>query len=136
MGITPARPLTARQRAFVLAFRGRAAGNATKAAILAGFSRNGATSRGAQLIANVNVRRALEQREAAAERTSIANAQERDEILSMIARDKGRSSLNRMIAIKELNKVNGRHTVRHQLEGKITLEQALTASHLEGGGDE
>jgi hypothetical protein len=65
-----------------------------------------------------------------AESNDRAQAAERDRLLSAIARDTEAQTFDRIAAIKELNKVDGRHVVRPQINGKVTLEQALTASRL------
>lgn len=51
-------PLNARQRAFVAAYLKDP--NATKAAIAAGYSKNGAASKGSQLYRNVKIRAAID----------------------------------------------------------------------------
>jgi phage terminase small subunit len=60
----PADPhgLTARQRLFVSAYLGPAKGNATQAAIAAGYSPDTAASQGSRLLKNAKVSAAVEQR--------------------------------------------------------------------------
>jgi phage terminase small subunit len=57
--------LNERERRFVEAFMGVCAGNATAAATRAGYSRKTARVQGAQLLAKLNIRRAIEARVAA-----------------------------------------------------------------------
>lgn len=120
--------LSTRERLFITAYRGKAAGNGAKAAIIAGYAKGSAAVTASRLLTKANVRAELQARIRASEQLEKADAEERDRILTALARDLSESSLNRIIAIKELNKVDGRHTVRHQIEGKVTLEHALTAS--------
>lgn len=120
--------LNTRERSFVTHYLGKAGGNATKAAICAGYSKRTAGSKGSQLLKKVNVQAELQARIRASEQREKADAEERDRILSAFARDVAADKDVRISAIKELNKVDGRHTVRHQIEGRVTLEQALTAS--------
>ena len=127
------RPLNVREAAFVLHFRGRARGNATKAALLAGYARGSARVTASRLLTKANIRAALAALAEKAEQQGKAHAEERDLICSTLARDPRAPAETRLAAIKELNKVDGRHTHRHQIEGKVTLEQALAASRA---GDE
>lgn len=121
--------LTAREQAFVRAFHGRARGNATQAAILAGYSKGpSARVTASRLLSKANVAAELQIRLEAREEEERAGAQERDRLLSAIARNIGEETFDRISAIKELNKVDGRHAIRHSSEGRVTLEQALMAS--------
>lgn len=54
--------LSERERRFVEAFMGKAAGNATQAAKLAGYSKKTAASIGSRLLRKVKIQRALQQR--------------------------------------------------------------------------
>lgn len=125
---------TTREAAFVQHYRGKARGNATKAAILAGYSRKTAAAIASRLLRKVNIKAALRAAVEKAEQREKADAEERDRICSAFARDLFGDKLTRLAAIKELNKVDGRHTIRHQIEGKATLEMVLAASH-EGEGE-
>ncbi len=122
----PSSGLTERERRFVTAYLGRAAGNATKAARLAGYSPRTARQQGHKLLTKVDIRHALEQRVEQRERKAIADADERDELLTLCARERLAGWEQRIAAIKELNKVTGRHVVR--VEGRMTLEQLLGES--------
>lgn len=123
-------PLSPKERAFVLAFTGAARGNASKAAILAGYSRASAATIGSRLLRKVNVAQALEKLrqkdEAKAERVRLSHA-ERDKILEDIALDTTAPSKERRAAIVELNRVDGRHSIKHVHEG-LSLEDVLGRS--------
>jgi len=58
---------------------------------------------------------------------AIADAAERDEMLTKIARGSA-PAIVKISAIKELNKCTGRHSIKHLHEGKLTLAQAVAAS--------
>lgn len=123
-----AKALNARERSFVTAYRGKAAGNGARAAVLAGYARGSAKVTASRLLTRANVQAELRTRILASERLEKADADERDRILTGFARDAKTHKDVRISAIKELNKVDGRHTMRHQIEGKVTIEHALTAS--------
>ena len=116
-----------RQRKFVEHFM--AMGNATQAAIRAGYSRKSARRIATRLLStNVHIHKAITARVAKLEARGIAAAVERDIILSMIARDPRLDISDRIRAIAELNKSTGRHSMKHLPEGKLTLEQVLAQS--------
>lgn len=117
------RPLNERQARFVDAFLADCAGNATKAAIAAGAGRAGARVAGHRLLTLANVQRAIAARVQRREQAAIATADERDRILSTIARDENADASDRIRAICELNKCTGRHSVHLLHQGRLTLEQ-------------
>jgi phage terminase small subunit len=123
--------LTVRERRFVDAYLGGARGNATQAALTAGYTRNYGSARtlGARLFAKVHIRSAIEARVARETNAAILNAEERDVLLSSIARGElGADTRERIRAIAELNRCSGRHSVKQLHEGRLTLEQAIAAS--------
>ncbi len=81
-----------------------------------------------QLLTRLNVRAALEERGAAVNRREVAGSLERDVMLTAILRDARSPVVERIKAIHELNKVEGCHLHRHQVTGRITLEEAIEAS--------
>ncbi len=120
--------LTASQERFVQAYvlgTPGIAANGTRAAQSAGYAIRSARVAACRLLTKANVQRAVAALRAKRQQSSIADAQERDSIASAIARDERLDPIVRLLAIKELNKVEGRHSVRHLHEGKLTLEQAL-----------
>lgn len=123
--------LTAKEQAFVDGFLGASAGNATDAAARAGYGKNRNSSRqlAHRLLTKVHIQRAIATRTDRVTKRSILTADERDELLSDIARGaKLESTKERIRAISELNKVTGRHSVKLLHEGKVTLEQVLAES--------
>ena len=120
--------LTEREAAFVDALIGKAKGNATLAAKIAGYSPKTARQAAARLLTKVNVQKALVNRREKRKLEAIATADERDRYLSAFVRDETLDAFARIGAVKELNKVEGRHSMTHIHKGKLTLEQALGQS--------
>jgi len=122
--------LTLKEQRFVDAYLGSAAGNGTKAALQAGYTSNRSSAKtlAARLLTKVHIRSAVNARTRRATEDSIASAEERDRLLSAIARDEHVEPGVRIRAIAELNRCSGRHTVKHFHEGELTLEQVLGAS--------
>lgn len=127
---TDAFELSLKERRFVDAYLGSANGNATKAARQAGYGSTAKSSSvlGARLLGKVSVRRAIENRLARATRASVMSADARDVLLSDIARNPKADVRDRIRAIAELNKVTGRHSIKHTVAGRLTLADALEAS--------
>jgi phage terminase small subunit len=84
----PDRPLTARQQAFVVAFTGEAKGNATRAAVLAGYQggERACAVMGCKLVRNANILAAIEQANAEVKSAAIADRQERQEFYTKVLR--------------------------------------------------
>lgn len=124
------RHLNPRERRFMDAYLGGARGNATKAARLAGYA--GSTDvlkvQGSRLLTKANVRAAIDRRLARDARPTVLAADERDILLSEIARSAAVPIAERIRAIAELNKCTGRHSVHNLRPARITLEEALEAS--------
>lgn len=80
--------LDARERGFVDAYLGVARGNGTRAARLAGYagSPDVLKVQGSRLLTRANVRAAIDARLSSASRTEVLAADERDILLSQIAR--------------------------------------------------
>lgn len=116
--------LNDRQKRFVETYLGAAQGNATVAAKLAGYSAKTAGQIGGRLLKNVQIRKALEKAQQAREAKAIAAADERDRILTEIARSNVEPK-DRIKAIDLLNKCEGRYSATLHVKGKLTLEQAL-----------
>ena len=113
------------------AFLGSSHGNATQAALLAGYTGNYGSARtlGARQLAKVHIRDAIDARTARETKAAILSAEERDVLLSSIARGElGADWPARIRAICELNKCGGRHSIKHVVEGRKTLEQILGES--------
>lgn len=121
--------LSPKQRAFVVAFLGKARGNATQAAILAGYSQRTAKQQGSRLLTNVDVRAALDHQVETRERAAIATADECDAFLTQVMRGEVWCDIDdRIKAAQELNRVKGRHTQTVEHKGKVTLEQLVAMS--------
>lgn len=122
--------LTLKEQRFVDLFLGETRGNATEAALQAGYgtNRKSASTLSARLLGKVWIQRAIATRTRQETKVSIAQADERDTILTEIARKASSGTKERISAIKELNKCSGRHSIKHMHEGKLTLEQAIAAS--------
>ena len=63
----------------------------------------------------------------------LGQAEERDRLLSAIARNEHVEPGVRIRAIVELNRCSGRHSVKHFHEGELTLEQVLGESRQVAG---
>lgn len=120
--------LNEHEHRFVDSFMGIAAGNATQAAIQAGYSRRSARAQASRLLTRANIQAALAERIRCREQQSIASADERDLLLSEILRSKETSTADRIRAVAELNKCSGRHSSVHHHKGRLTLEELLGQS--------
>jgi phage terminase small subunit len=81
--------LTDRQHVFVREYCGRCRGNATKAAIAAGYSPKTAYSYGQQTLKKLEVRRAIQAWHEAEDQAAVVSADERKRVLSEIIRGTG-----------------------------------------------
>lgn len=115
-------PLNHRQRAFVAVY----AGNATEAARLAGYrgSTRSLEVMGSRLLSHVEVKAAIEARQASELRPAVADRQEVEEVLTKHVRNVGDPDLQ-LRAVSQLAKMRGWNTQKHVLEGKVTLEQLI-----------
>lgn len=101
------------------------AGRGAKAAIEAGYAPKAAASQASRLLTRVNVLQAIKTLKGQRLKQDIASARERDLVATAILRDPLEDSLVRLAAIKELNRVERRHSERHVHEGRLTLAEAL-----------
>jgi phage terminase small subunit len=130
MSAPPPKPLTMKEARFVEEYL--IDGNATRAAIEAGYARKSAAVTGSNLIRKPNVSGAIQ---AAREKLSsrlILTADQRRAILAEIANAPGQHPLARIKAIDVHNKMDGLYVQKLEHSGKLTLEQVLDASR----GDE
>ncbi len=114
------RPLSERERKFVEAFMGPAAGNATKAAQLAGYSVKTARKQGSRLLTKGHIRAAVQQR--AVDDPAVWTREDRQRFWTAVARgaDGGypeASLRDRLKASELLGKSQADFIERHQLEG-------------------
>ena len=124
-------PISERERRFVEHFMGDAAGNATHAARLAGYSSKTARKQGSRLLTKGHIRAALAQR--AQDDPAVWTREERQRFWTAIARgaDGGypeASLRDRLKASELLGKSQADFLDRIEHSGQLTLEQALTAS--------
>jgi phage terminase small subunit len=120
--------LSEREWRFIEAFIGRARGNATEAARMAGYSAKSARRIATRLLStNVHIQQAIASRRQRGLESAILDADATDRILSTIAQT-SEDVHARIRAISELNKVRGRHSIKHVADGHVTLEMLLAES--------
>jgi phage terminase small subunit len=130
--------LTTREQRFALAYIGEAAGNGQKAAEIAGYAKGSAKVTASRLLKKPHIKdaianfaaKAANPADSEANRAKIADAAERRQILTKIARA-GRNKKFAMPAIKALdvlNKMDGIYVQKHkhQFDGpvQVTLGEA------------
>lgn len=122
--------LSLKEQRFVDAYLGSCNGNATEAALTAGYTRNrkSAAELGSRLLRKVKIRAVIEKRQAAQTAQEIADAAERDKVLSSILRLDSIEARDRIAAIKELNKCSGRHSIRHVQDVTERLSDIIAGS--------
>lgn len=112
--------LTEKQRRFVEAYVGKAEGNATEAARLAGYSGDDATLSvaGAKLVRNGKVADAIEDARKPRTRRAILTREQRQELLTEFANDEDVEKRDRIKAIEVLGKMQGDFIERREVEHK------------------
>lgn len=118
--------LTAKQQAFVEAY----AGNATAAALAAGYSKKSARVQGRRLITKDNVAKAIKEREAQRIAPTIASRQERQEFWTSVLRNEEESMKNRLKAAELLGKSEGDFLDRVEMD--MTLSPAAILEQIRG----
>ena len=88
--------------------------------------RNGPLNIGASLAGNLVAE--LKARTDNRHQAEIASADRRERVLSAIILDAGQATSELIAAIKEMNKIEGRHYLKRQVVGGLTLEQVIEAS--------
>ena len=116
--------LTPRQRAFVAAY----AGNATQAAIAAGYSAATAQQAGSRLLCNVVVAAAIRAREGQRTGTAIASREQRQAFWTATMQSVETDIGARLKASELLGKSEADFTDKIEHSGALTLEQAVAAS--------
>lgn len=116
-----ARPLSERERRFVEAYMGEAAGNATKAALIAGYSHRSARSMASRLLTKRNnVRAAIAAR--AKTDALVASRETRQRFWTSVLHGKGKFAKvpwrDRLKASELLGKSQGDFIERHEHTGK------------------
>lgn len=101
---------------------GQAAGNATEAAKLAGYSARSATVTASRLLTKANIRSAIDARQQAD--PLIATREERLQFLSVLMRQPDAHPLARLKACDQLSKIGGDYLERHEHTGEIRVSWA------------
>lgn len=117
--------MTLKERRFVELFTGRCAGNATAAAVDAGYTKNrrAAAVRAWKLLRKGNVQAAIKARIQKREERAELDDAEVDRTLAVIVRDGSEDTFARLRAMDIVNKVRGRYTLK--FVGRLTIEEAL-----------
>jgi phage terminase small subunit len=117
------RQLSERERRFVEAYMGKAAGNATEAAILAGYKRTSARQQGSRLLTKASIRNAVEQR--ASSDPKVMTRAERQQFWSAVAWGTGKFSKapikDRLKASELLGRAQADFVERHEHSGTIAV---------------
>lgn len=90
--------------------------NATKSAIMAGYSVKSAYSIGAELLRKPEIKKYIEQQMNERTNELIASRAEREQLLTAIMRDTDESTKNRLRAIELLSKLQGDFIVKSSVE--------------------
>lgn len=90
--------------------------NATKSAIMAGYSVKSAYSIGAELLRKPEIKKYIEQQMNERTNELIASRAEREQLLTAIMRDTNESTKNRLRAIELLSKLQGDFIVKSSVE--------------------
>lgn len=109
--------LTARQQAFVEAY----AGNATAAALAAGYSERSARSQGQRLLTNDDIQDAIKAREAQRLAPTIATRQERQEFWTSVLRNEDEAMKDRLKAAELLGKSEGDFLERVEMDQTVSV---------------
>lgn len=118
--------LTAKQQAFVEAY----AGNATAAALAAGYSKKSARVQGRRLITKDNVAKAIKEREAQRLAPTIATRRERQEFWTSVLRNEDEAMKDRLKAAELLGKSEGDFLERVEMD--MTLSPAAILEQIRG----
>lgn len=109
----PQRDLSTKQKRFIAAYNG----NATAAAIEAGYSERNADKIGPQLMANPRIIAAIQAREKERNENAIATREERQRFFTAIMRDNEQPTRDRIRATELLGKSEGDFVDRTELTG-------------------
>lgn len=118
--------LNAKRQAFVDAWEG----NATAAALAAGYSPKTAYSQGQRLLKIVEVQEAIKAREAQRLAPTIATRQERQEFWTSVLRNEEEAMKNRLKAAELLGKSEGDFLERVEMD--MTLSPASILEQIRG----
>lgn len=118
--------LNAKRQAFVDAWEG----NATAAALAAGYSPKTAYSQGQRLLKNVEVQAAIKAREAQRLAPTIATRQERQKFWTSVLRNEKEAMKDRLKAAELLGKSEGDFLERVEMD--MTLSPAAILEQIRG----
>lgn len=118
--------LNARQQAFVEAY----AGNATAAALAAGYSEKTARSQGQRLLTKNDIKDAIKARETQRLAPTIATRQERQEFWTSVLRNEDEAMKDRLKAAELLGKSEGDFLERVEMD--MTLSPAAILEQIRG----
>lgn len=120
---TTSETLSAKQEKFCLEYR-KHEGNATAAAIAAGYSERTAGSQGNRLLKNVEIQKRIKELADDAVRKQIIGLDRRALVLSKIAQDAGADTQARIRAIDVLNKMDGVYIFKAEINisGNVGLK--------------
>ena len=109
--------LNARQKAFCEYYV--ASGNATEAAIKAGYKEKNARFIGSENLTKANIKKYIEELQEKAKGNRIMTAIERREFLTSIIKDGAVKDTDRLKALDILNKMDGEYTQKVEVNGNI-----------------
>ena len=118
--------LSPKQEKFCLEFR-RRDGSKRDAAIAAGYSPKTAAAQATELLKNPEIIRRIAQLANDAERKAIISINERQEVLSAIARDPTKEDRDRIRAIDILNKMDGNYLIKLDVNVNVSLAANILA---------
>ena len=118
--------LNAKRQAFVEAY----AGNATAAALAAGYSERSARSQGQRLLTNDDIQDAIKARETQRLAPTIATRQERQEFWTSVLRNENEAMKDRLKAAELLGKSEGDFLERVEMD--MTLSPAAILEQIRG----
>jgi phage terminase small subunit len=110
----PGARLNERERRFVEAYMGKAAGNATRAAKAAGYAKTSAKVTGCRLLTKANVRAAIDARTHAD--PAVSDREDRQRFLSQVMHSTKVGMKDRLKAVELLGKSQGDFIKRIQFE--------------------
>lgn len=124
LGDVAKKKITAKQRRFVQAYTGKAQGNATEAARIAGYKHP--NQKGPELVKIGSIEKAIQEWAEANTVASVMDRTERQEMLSLIGRG-GHELKDRIKSIDVLNKMDGLYVQKHELTVKASPQETEDA---------
>ena len=118
--------LNEQQEKFCLEFR-RNLGNKKEAAIAAGYSKASASALASQLLKLPKVQKRIQELAKDAERKTIINIVERQQVLSAIASDPNKEDRDRIRAIDILNKMDGNYLIKLDVNVNVSFAANILA---------